>query len=95
MNYKLKFTPSAEKDWNSLDNSIKQQLKKALIKRLSNPYVPKDRLHGTIVETYKIKLKSLGIRLIYTVVENELSLIVITIGKRENNQVINQLIKNY
>lgn len=87
MTYKLRFTPSAEKDWDSLDNSIKQQLKKVLKKRLENPYIPKDRLRGTIVETYKIKLKALGIRLVYTVVESKISLIVISIGKRENNEV--------
>ena len=93
MIYKLKFTPSAQKDWDSLDNSVKQQLKKVLIKRLENPFIPKDRLYGTVVEAYKIKLITLGIRLIYTVVKNELSLAVVAVGKRENDEVYESINK--
>lgn len=91
MTYKLKFIPSAEKEWSKLDNSIKQQLKKALIKRLNMPLVPKDKIRNTDLECYKIKLKSLGIRLIYVVIQKEITLVVISIGKRENNVVYESL----
>ncbi|MDQ5920920.1 MAG: hypothetical protein QG673_976 [Pseudomonadota bacterium] len=45
MIYKIKFLPSAQVEWDKLDNSVKQPLLKALHKRLSNPVVPKDRLN--------------------------------------------------
>jgi mRNA interferase RelE/StbE len=91
MIYKLKFIPSAEKEWNKLDNSVKQQLKKTLEKRLKNPCVPKDKMRNTALECYKIKLRTIGIRLVYAVVHGTVSLIVISIGKRENNEVYESL----
>lgn len=92
MSYKLKFLPSAQSEWDELDNSVKQPLLKALRKRLANPVVPKDRLHGIQdKECYKIKLLSYGIRLVYTVEHNIITLVVIGVGKRENNEVYNTM----
>jgi len=92
MTYKLKFLPSARKDWDKLDNSIKQPLIKALNKRLDNPIVSKDRLHGTHgKECYKIKLRSQGIRLVYAVERDIVTLIIIGVGKRENDDIYNEL----
>jgi mRNA interferase RelE/StbE len=53
--YKLKFIPTALKEWDKLDNSIKEQFKNKLSERLSNPCVPSSRLHG-FENYYKIKL---------------------------------------
>lgn len=92
MTYKLKFLPSADKEWKKLDNSVKQPLLTALRKRLENPIVPKDRLHGVIgKECYKIKLKSYGIRLVYAVQKDIITLVVISVGKRENDEVYNNM----
>lgn len=88
MNYRLKFLPTALKEFNNLDNSIRMQLSKALKKRLENPIIPKDRLRNfTKKECYKIKLRTLGIRLVYAVENDQLILVVIAVGKRENNEV--------
>jgi len=86
MSYKLKFLPKALKEWEKLDNSIKEQLKKKLKERLENPYVKGDKLSG-YDSVYKIKLRKLGYRLVYEVIENELVIIVITVGKREGGRV--------
>ncbi len=50
MTYKIKFLPTAKKEWDKLDNSVKQILQKALTKRLVNPFSPKDRLNGLMVK---------------------------------------------
>jgi len=80
--YKLKFLPSALKDWNKLDNTIKEQFKKKLVERVSNPCITADKIRG-FDNYYKIKLRSIGYRLVYKVIENELAVIVILINKRE------------
>ena len=38
-------------------------------------------------ECYKIKLKASGYRLVYEVIDNELIIIVVIIGKRNRNEV--------
>ena len=92
MTCKLKFLPSADKDWKKLDNSVKIPLLTALKKRLENPIIPKDRLHGIKgKECYKIKLRSFGIRLVYSIEHKIITLVVISVGKRENNEVYDSL----
>lgn len=86
MSYKLKFLPSALKEWNKIGSTIREQLKKKLEERLKEPVVPADRLHG-FKNHYKIKLRSSGYRLVYEVDDGEISVIVITVGKRERSEV--------
>lgn len=83
MTYELKFTPSAQKEWDKLDNSIKQMFKKALAKRLINPFVPASKLKNLPIDCYKIKLRTIGYRLIYTIENSELILLVLTINRRD------------
>ena len=61
-------------------------LKKKLTKLLDNPRIPKNKLSGH-ANRYKIKLRSIGYRLVYEVVDNEIIVLVIAIGKRENNAI--------
>jgi mRNA interferase RelE/StbE len=86
MTYKLKFLPSAKKEWDKLDNSIKSQFKCKLEKCLENPHIPANRLTG-FDYAYKIKLRSAGYRLVYEVDDQEIIVFVIAVGKRENNSV--------
>lgn len=86
MSYKLKFLPSALKEWKKLGPAIRAQLKKKLEERLVEPVVPADRLTG-FKNHYKIKLRSAGYRLVYEVDQGEISVIVITVGKRERFDV--------
>ncbi len=71
MIYRLKFLPSALKDWEKLDQSIKRQFKKKLVNRLENPHIPSAQPFG-YPNHYKIKLRTLGYRLVYEVVDDEL-----------------------
>ncbi|MFA6190834.1 MAG: type II toxin-antitoxin system RelE/ParE family toxin [Sulfurimonas sp.] len=86
MTYKLTFHPKALKEWKNLDTSIGEQFKKKLAERLINPKVPKDKLSG-FDDVYKIKLKTAGFRLAYKVEDESITILVLAVGKRENNKI--------
>jgi mRNA interferase RelE/StbE len=86
MSYKLKFLPTALKEWNKLDKAIQSQLKKKLRERLEFPHVPGSQLSG-FKNHYKIKLRASGYRLVYEVIDEEICVLVIAIGKRDKNMV--------
>ena len=88
MTYRLKFLPSAKKEWDKLDNSVKAQFKCKLKKCLENPHIPANRLRD-FDSAYKIKLRSAGYRLVYEVDDKDVVVFVIAVGKRENNAVYN------
>ncbi len=83
--YKLKFLPEALKEWHQLDGSIKLIFRKALKKRLLQPKVPGSELHGDLEDCYKIKLLNHGYRLVYTIENQELVVLVLAVDKRENS----------
>lgn len=88
MTFKLKFLPSALKEWEKLDGSVKKQLKKVLDKRLKNPRVTSARLSSfSPKECYKIKLKDAGIRLVYAISDDNIFIVIVAIGKRNDNEV--------
>ena len=84
--YKLRFHEQAWREWQALDASVREPLKKKLAERQLNPRVPASALHG-MTDCYKIKLHSVGYRMIYRVDESEIFNIVIATGKREKNKV--------
>jgi mRNA interferase RelE/StbE len=86
MSYRLKFLPSALKEWTKLGETIREQFKKKLAERLEMPEVVADRLRG-FRNHYKIKLRSSGYRLVYEVENEELIVYVITVGKRDKDFV--------
>jgi len=48
---------------------------------------------ATLRINYKIKLRSSGYRLVYEVVDNELYVLVIAVGKRESGKVYEKALK--
>ena len=82
--YRLKFLPEALDEWNALDGSVKEVLRKALKKRLEQPRTPGAQLHGDLRDCYKIKLRKRGYRLVYSVEDNILIVLVLAIDKRED-----------
>ena len=81
--YRLQFVPSAWEEWQKLDGSVKEPLRKLLKKRLDNPHVPGAALHGALAGHYKIKLNKQGYRLVYGVQDDVLSVTVMVVDKRE------------
>jgi mRNA interferase RelE/StbE len=90
MSYKLSFHPKALKEFKQLDKSIAEQFKKKIAQRLENPKVAKDKLSG-FDDVYKIKLRTAGIRMAYKVEDENITVIVLAVGKRENNKIYNLL----
>jgi len=86
MTYELSFNKSAMKEWEKLAPPIRAQFKAKLAERLENPHVPASRL-STLPNCYKIKLRSLGYRLVYQVDDGIITIVVIAVGKRENDLV--------
>ena len=85
--YRLQFVPSALREWQALDGSVKEPLRKLLRKRLDNPHVPGGALHGALAGYYKIKLRKQGFRLVYGVEDDILIVMVMTVDKREDGVV--------
>lgn len=86
MSYELGFIEDALKEWRKLDNGIRAQFKNKLAERLENPRVPSAKLAGH-PDRYKIKLRSIGYRLVYEVRDSQLIVVVVAVGKREGNAV--------
>lgn len=88
MTYKLSFRKEALKEWRKLDTTIQDQFKKKLKKILENPLIPSSKLSGFGCHNcYKIKLRQSGYRLVYEVLNEDLNIIVISVGKRQNLHV--------
>lgn len=88
MSFELRFLPQAQKEWRKLAPTIKAQFVKKLAERLENPHIESARLSGS-QNRYKIKLRAVGYRLVYEVVDEILVVYVIAIGRRDNNAVYN------
>ncbi len=88
MTYSLEFKKSALKEWKKLNHTVREQFKKKLLERMDNPHIPSAQLSGA-PNIYKIKLRQLGYRLVYLVEDKKLIVTVVTVGKRNKNEVYN------
>lgn len=86
MRYKLRFHELALIEWNKLDNSVREPLKKKLSERLEVPHVASAALSG-MPNCYKIKLLHAGFRLVYRVEDDIIFVTVIAVGKRDKLKV--------
>jgi mRNA interferase RelE/StbE len=88
--FSLEFHVLALKEWQKLDNTVREQFKKQLEKRILNPKVASAKLNGELDNFYKIKLRTVGFRLVYEVIDHRLVILVIAIGKRNQDDVYRQ-----
>jgi mRNA interferase RelE/StbE len=88
--YRLKFLDEALKEWEKLDKPIREAFAKKLASRLDQPLISSARLGGPLHGLYKIKLASHGYRLIYQVLEVEVVVLVVSVGRREGHEVYTQ-----
>jgi mRNA interferase RelE/StbE len=86
MSYELAFLETALKEWRKLDSSTRDQFKKKLAESLLNPHMPAAQLSGS-KSRYKIKLRSIGYRLVCEVRDEQLVVLVVAVGRRERNAV--------
>ena len=86
MTYTVKFRDDALKEWHKLDKAIQQQFARKLKKCIENPHIPSAKLRG-IKDCYKIKLRASVFRIVYQVIDNQLIIAVVAVGKRERSDV--------
>ncbi len=83
MTYELDFEPKALRAWKKLDSETREMFRNKLRERLGNPRVPKDALHFK-PHHYKIKLRDKGYRLIYSVDDRKVLVLVVALGRRDD-----------
>ena len=74
--------------WKSgkISTTTTKTIQKKLLERAENPHNIASQWRG-FENTYKIKLRSAGYRLVYEVNDNEIVIYVIAVGKRERGLV--------
>lgn len=86
MSYHVKFRTDALREWNRLERDIQQLFAKKLKTRTEELHTPSNRLRG-MPNGYKIKLRSSGFILAYHILNDELIVAAVAIGKREQSSV--------
>ena len=86
MTFDLRFHEKAWREWQQLDTSVREPLKTKLLERLEQPRVPASALRG-MPNCYKIKLHSVGYRLVYRIDNATVYVTVIAVGNRDKSRV--------
>lgn len=83
--YEVVILNSAAKQLGNLDKPIKNKIIAALEKIAENPFIG-DRLKGDLVAVYSHHLKVAGVeyRIAYQIKEQEIVVVILQIGTREN-----------
>lgn len=96
MNYRILYLKQAINDLNRLDNSQRKIVLKAINKVSKNPLSiyeggygkPLGNKAGNKLQSFlKIKIMSLGIRIVYQIVKSDQIMTIIVIGARADNEV--------
>ncbi len=102
MNYQINFIPEALTDMKKLDHSVLPQVVKGIQKVSQNPVSiyqggygkPLGNKDGTnLTGLFKIKFRSIGIRVVYSVEEKEGVMTIIIVSVRADNQVYQEASK--
>ena len=86
MTCSLEFDQRALKEWHKLGDTIRQQFKKKLAEILESPRIEANRLRE-LPDCYKVKLRSVGYRLMYQIIDQEVVVFVVVVDKRKNEAV--------
>lgn len=102
MNYQINFISEALTDMKKLDHSVRPQVVKGIQKVSQNPVSiyqggygkPLGNKDGTnLAGLFKIKFRSIGIRVVYSVEEKEGVMTIIIVSVRADNQVYQEASK--
>ncbi|MFI3310638.1 type II toxin-antitoxin system mRNA interferase toxin, RelE/StbE family [Ewingella allii] len=86
MTYELEFEEKALKEFRKISEPLRVQFKKKLAEVLVTPHISANRLRG-MSDCYKIKLRASGYRLVYQVIDKQVVVLVLAVGKRERSEV--------
>ncbi len=96
MNWEVEYLPEAEQDLKKLDGSQRIFVLKAIKKVKQNPLPvfeggygkPLGNKNGTDLSGFlKVKLKSVGLRIVYKIVKQDDKMLIIVIGARADEEV--------
>ena len=90
MTYKLLRHKDFTAEWEKLPVAIRDQFKKKLAKVIEQPNITKNMLRGDLAGCYKIKLLKAGVRLVYQVKDDQVVILLITVGKRADSIVYDE-----
>ena len=90
MTYKLLRHKDFTAEWEKLPSTIRDQFKKKLAKVIEQPHIPKNMLRVDLAGCYKIKLLKAGVRLVYQVKDDQVVILLITVGKRAESVVYDE-----
>lgn len=96
MPYKVSLTPDAARDFRNLDQSVKEQVAKQLRKLETAPQLGEHlgRRGGLdLTGYYKLYAARKAIRIVYRILETEVIVEVVAIGKREDLAVYREAVK--
>lgn len=91
MRYRVVYSRQAARSLKKLDPSVRTKIAEGILERAKFPHVLPDKLRGDLKGLYKIKFRSLGLRVIYQVKDFEIEVHVIAIGKRDRGEVYKSL----
>lgn len=90
-NFKVTFIEGAKKDYRKLDGSVKKLINLAIAKMQERADELGEELtkkSANLVGCRKLKFRKQGIRIVYRIVGDKAEIVeIITIGKREDNEV--------
>ena len=87
MKFEVRLTSESKKDFYKLDESIKKYILKKLDQLEKNPFLGKplgNKAGIDLTGYYKIYAFKKKIRIIYRIIDRKLTVIIISIGKRED-----------
>jgi len=96
MGWAVDFTPEAQKDYKKLNGSPKSQVRKAIYKVAKNPLPSSEGGYGKplgnlasskLAGCLKIKLKSIGVRVVYKLVRENNVMKIVIISVRADDKV--------
>ncbi len=90
MRYKVLLTKDAATDFRSLDGAVKEPVAKQLKKLEESPHLgqPLGNIRGfNLAGYYKLYAVRKSIRIVYRIIEDEVVVEVVGVGKRENFEV--------
>ncbi|MBS0984564.1 type II toxin-antitoxin system RelE/ParE family toxin [Gluconobacter cerinus] len=85
MSYSLDILQIAEDEFFQLEGKEAEQFSKKLTKILENPHIRANKLRG-MPNCYKIKLRAAGVRGVYQVNDQTVTVLLVAVGKREDSE---------
>ena len=90
--YNIKYEAKVENDLKKIDQSLRIQIFKKIEKISINPEIW-DNLTWNLVWYKKVYVNNKKIRIVYKIIDDKIEILIIVIGKRENEKVYKDAFK--